>query len=199
MPWGLAAVAVITAVGAVMQSQAASGAASYNKKVAEQNAQLATQNAQWAGAEGEQKVGVAGIQAKSEAGSVKTAQAANNIDVNSGSAVQVQQSQQEATLLNTSNIRSNAARQAYGYETQSTQSQGQSNLYGAEAGFDNISGGVNAAGSVAKGIAGYEEFGGSSGGSNPTGTPGASQMNGSLLGQSGGSNWQPYSQSSSLF
>lgn len=192
MPWGLAAAAVITAVGTLMSSQAAAGAADYNQKVADQNAAIAKQKAGWAGAEGEEKVGTAGIQAKSAAGQIKTAQAANNVDVNSGSALQVQQSQREATLLNTSNIRSNAARQAYGYETQSTQFQGQSSLYGAESSSATTSGYVNAAGSVAKGIAGYEMYGGSGGGGdNPTGTPAAP----SFLGQSGGSNYPDYTMS----
>lgn len=207
MPWGLStatyiaiAAAAASAAGTYMSSQAAAGAADYNKKVSLRNAQLARQNADWTAAEGEQATGLAGIKAKSGAGAIKVAQAANNVDVNSGSAVSVQQSQKEAGLLDLSNIRSNAARRAYGYEAQAGSEEGQANLYGAEATADRAAGYVSAAGKLAGGAA--QAYGASPSSTpdinyhsdNPSGTPGAS-----LLGNIGGSNWHAAQTESSLF
>lgn len=53
-------------------------------------------------------------------GAIKAAEAAGNVDVNSGSAVDVQSSAAALGELNAITIRGNAAKEAYGYETQST-------------------------------------------------------------------------------
>ena len=104
------------AAGSISSGYAQAASANYNAKVAQANAQLATQNAQWEGAEGEQNVGVAGLKVQGQEGAVKVGEAANNVDIKSGSAVDVQKSVAEQGMLNEMNIRSNAARASYGFE-----------------------------------------------------------------------------------
>lgn len=130
----LAAATAVQTIGSIEQGKAQAAAAKYN-------AQIATQNSAWSAAEGEQNAGVAGLKTQEQSGKIKVAQAANNIDVNSGSAVAVQKSQAEMGMLNEMNIRSNAARQAYGY-------QAQSGLDKSEAKNDETAGYIGAAGSL---------------------------------------------------
>lgn len=120
--------AAVQGVSAYEQGQAASKASAYNAKIAANNAQIATQNAQYAGAEGEANTAAAELKNRAQVGAIKTAQAANGVDVNSGSAVNVRSSQAELGELNALNIRANAARQAYGYETQSMSATAQQQL-----------------------------------------------------------------------
>lgn len=58
------------------------------------------------------------LSAAATGGQVKAAQAANNIDVNTGSAVAVQQGTRQAGYLNTETVMNNAELAAYGYRTQ---------------------------------------------------------------------------------
>ena len=118
----------IGAYGAYEKSTAEAAAARYNAKVAGQNAQFARQNAQWAGAEGESQTELAALRTRHEVGKIKVAQAANNVDVNTGSAAAVQKSQSEMGLLNEMNIRSNAARRAYGFEVKANDYVAQANM-----------------------------------------------------------------------
>lgn len=138
----------VRAVGDIYSSQAQAASAGFNAKIADQNAKLATQNAEWTGAEGEQKVGLAGLQGQQIAGKIKVAQAANGVDVNSGSAVAVQKSSAEMSMLNEMNIRSNAARQAYGYESQAVSDQAQAALDRSAQSKDKIAGYIGATGSL---------------------------------------------------
>lgn len=154
---------ILSAFGSIQSGNASSAAAKYNAAIAQQNAQLATQNAQWTGAEGEQQYGMAGLEAQQKAGNIKVAQAANGVDVNSGSALAVQKSQNEMSMLNLANIRSNAARQAYGFETKASQDMGQAALYKSEATQDQAAGFTNAASGLLKGVAQYEQFTGEAG------------------------------------
>lgn len=150
----MAASGGIQAVGDIATSQSQAAAAGYNAKIAGMNATLATQNAQWTGAEGEQAVGIAGLKSQQQQGAIKTAQAANNVDVNTGSAKEVQKSQAEMSMLNEMNIRSNAARTAYGFETNAVSDTAQANLDRSEASNDKTAGyfgaGASLLGSVGK-------------------------------------------------
>ena len=77
------------------------------------------------------------VQNRATTSTIKSNQAANGIDVNSGSAVNVRASSAEVGELNALNIRANAARQAYGFQTQASQQTGQSQLYAAESSNEN--------------------------------------------------------------
>jgi len=143
---GLAA-ATVSGIGSYEQGQAASKASAYQSQVAAQNAQIATQNANFAGAEGEQNTATSEMQNRATTSTIKANQAANGVDVNSGSAVNVRASSAEVGELNALNIRANAARQAYGYETQASQQTGQSQLYAAESSNENTASYLSGAGS----------------------------------------------------
>ena len=138
----------VQAGGDIMSSQANAAAAGYNAKIAGMNAGLATQNAQWEGAVGESQVGQAGLKAQQEEGKIKVNEAANGVDVNSGSAKDVQKTSSEMSMLNEMNIRSNAARQAYGFETKAVSDTAQANLDRTEQSRDKTAGYIGATTSI---------------------------------------------------
>lgn len=151
--------AIFGAIGAVRQGDAAAGAANYNAQEAANNAKIATQNADWAGAEGEAKVEQQQLKTRSEAGALKANEAAGGIDVNSGSPVDVRSSAAELGELNAITIRSDAARQAYGFQTESASDTGQSELDKSQASNDKTAGYINAASTLLAGAAKADEYG----------------------------------------
>lgn len=142
----------ISAIGSEESGNAAAAASKYNSQVASENAQIATQNASMAGAAGEAQVGAEAQKTRSTVGAIKAAQAANGLDVNSGSAVDVRSSASELGELSAINIRSNAARTAYGYQTQSVSDTAQSKLDTFDASQQKLAGEVGAAGGTLSGV-----------------------------------------------
>jgi len=119
--------AVGTGAGALAQGQSAN----YQAQVASNNAIIANQNATHAEQAGEEQAQEQSIKGAAAGGRIKAAQGANGVDVNSGSAVDVQASEREENKLDTENVFNNAQLQAYGYRTQSTS-------YEAQAGLDTM-------------------------------------------------------------
>lgn len=117
------------AASASEQSQAQQATYNYQAGVATINAQIAKQNQEYAVQQGEQEAQTAGMQGAQQMGKIKVAQASSGLDINSGSAKQVQNSQQLVTDLNLDQIRSNAAKTAYDYDVQATQYTNQATLY----------------------------------------------------------------------
>ncbi len=111
---------VVGAVGQIMSSQAAASASKYNAKVNERNAGVATQNAAISGQAGSQQATIQSLKTRASMGDAKTSQAGAGMDVNSGSAVDVQDSIAKIGELDALTIRSNAVKEAYGYATQAT-------------------------------------------------------------------------------
>jgi hypothetical protein len=116
---------IFSALGAITQgegqalSATASGEASaYQAQVARNNAIIAGYNATEAEQAGEQQAFATSMQGAQTMGRIKTAQAANNVDVNSGSAKDVQIGAREVEQLNTETVMSNAELQSYGYRRQ---------------------------------------------------------------------------------
>lgn len=134
----------IQGIGAIQQSQASAAAAGYNAKVAGMNAQIATQNANLTGAEGEQNVGAAELKTKAQVGGITANQGASGEEVNTGSAVNVRESAAQEGMLNALNVRSQAARAAYGYQTQAAGDVAQAGLYRSEQSADKTAGFINA-------------------------------------------------------
>ena len=157
----------IQGMGAIQQSQASAASAGYNAKIAGMNAQIQTQNANFAGAQGEQEVGVQGMKNKAEVGSITASQAASGVDVNTGSGVNVRQSAAEVGMLNALTIRSNAAKQAYGYQVQATNDTAQAALDRSQQSADKTAGYLNAGADILGGV-GKAAFA-YLGGSDPTG------------------------------
>ena len=141
------------AYSSISSSEAASSAAKYNAAVANNNQTIANSNATLAIQSGEAQAGQELQKTRANVGAIKAAQAANGVDVDSGSADAVQRSAAELGEESAINIRANAVRQAYGYQTQSMNFNAQSQLDTAQAQQDQTSGMIGAGSSVINGIA----------------------------------------------
>lgn len=120
---------VIGAGGALESGQAQSQMYNYQAGMAQMNAKIAKQNADYAINVGEHQAENYGLQAGQRMGQIKSAQGASGLDVNSGSAQQVQKGQATITNMDLTQIRSNAAKTAYNFDVQSVQDQQQAQLY----------------------------------------------------------------------
>lgn len=155
----LPVVAVVAAVagtalsvaGQIQQGKANEAASNYQAQVAANNAQLAKQQAQETNAAGEQQTAIQQMKTRATVGAIRAAEGASGVDVNTGSNVDVRSSAAELGQLDALTIRSNAARQAYGYETGATSFQAQSQLDRATASQAGTAGFFGAAGSLLSG------------------------------------------------
>lgn len=118
----------VSAYGAIQSGDAQSKAALYNRDVSLQNAKSAKDNAGLVSEAGSARVGIEGQKTRSNIGSIVANQAASGIDVNSGSAVDVRASAAELGLMDAMTIRSNAVKEAYGYQVQSVGHEAQAGL-----------------------------------------------------------------------
>lgn len=152
----------MSAIGSIQQGKAASAAAGYNAKVAAQNAELARQNASFAGAQGEQNVAAQQAENKAKLAAIEAQQGASGVDVNSGSFSQVRQSASKLGMLNALNIRSEAARKAYGFQTEATNYDAKGRLIKAQGKAARTAGYINAGatilGGAAKAADSYQEY-----------------------------------------
>jgi hypothetical protein len=137
-----------TAVGQVYSGMATGDAAAYQAQVARNNALIAEQNAAYASKAGQAQAAATSLKGAARMGKLKTAQAANNINVNSGSAVDVRTSEREAGVLDTATVLSNAELEAYGYRAKATGYTAESGLLQTQAEEAPIGAGIGAAGSL---------------------------------------------------
>ena len=121
----------ISGIGAVEAGQATANAASYSAEVARNNATIANQNADYSIAAGQRKTADTSMKNAANIGRIKGAQAASGIDVNSGSAEDVQVGNRETGQLDSETQLNNSELQAYGYRSQSTG-------FTAQAGLDTL-------------------------------------------------------------
>ncbi len=118
----------MNAYGQMQAANASANASEYNAEVSENNAEIAKQQAEWAAQEGVQNAAMSQLKTRADVAGIKTNQAASGIDINSGSAVDVQESARELGMLDALTIRSNAARKAYGFQVEETSDRAQANL-----------------------------------------------------------------------
>jgi hypothetical protein len=147
----------VSAIGAISSGNAQAAEANYQAQIARNDETIAYQNANYATAAGETKSYNEGLQQRAKAGAIASSIAAGGIDVNSGSAAQVRESQSELGLQDVETVRQQAALNAYGYRTQATNYQAQAQLDTAQAGYDTEAGWLNATGSL---LGGAAKFGG---------------------------------------
>jgi hypothetical protein len=133
---------IVSAAGTVYAGIAQKQSLDYQSQVAANNAITAQQNAKYAIEAGAEKTAAVSLQEAERGGEIKAAQAASGTDVNTGSNKDVQVSQRELGKLN------KAQQIAYGYRTQATNFQAQSQLYGYEAPQAEIGADIGAAGQV---------------------------------------------------
>jgi hypothetical protein len=120
---------ITSAMGAKQMGQVQLQMNNYQAGVAMLNAKIAKENADYSLAKGEKDAAKYGMAAAQRMGSIKAAQGASGFDVNTGTAVNVRDSQKQVTDIDMNQIRANAARTAYDYNVQSIQNENQAQLY----------------------------------------------------------------------
>jgi len=114
----MAAGAVVSAFGTLQAGKAAAASGKYNNAVAANNAEIARRNAEFAGQKGEAAAARKQMETRAKVGGILASQGASGVNINSESAGDVRESATELGKLDALTIRSNAAREAYGYQTQ---------------------------------------------------------------------------------
>ncbi len=140
--------AAVSAGGTMMNGMAQANAANYQAEVASNNAKIAQQNATYAAQAGAQQADTASKKGAANEAAIKGAIAANGVDVNSGSAVDVQTSAREQSKLDTLTTANNAQLQVYGYRSQAAGYQAQSQLDQMTAEQAPIGAAIGASGSL---------------------------------------------------
>lgn len=105
----------------------------YQSSMAMYNAAIAKQNQKYALDVGEQQAERQGIAGAAQAGQIKAGQAASGVDVNSGSAKDVQTSQHLVSQMDLNTIREKAAKTAYDFSVQATNYENQAKGYSKAA------------------------------------------------------------------
>ena len=119
---------LLSAQGAEKQGAAQQQMYNYRAQVAKINADINKQNARWARDKGETEGVMYGMKAAQRAGAIKVAQSSSGFDVNSGSNKTVQESQSKVTQMDEAQIRENATRIAYDYESKAVMDENQATL-----------------------------------------------------------------------
>lgn len=142
----------VSAFGAYEGGQAQSQASMYQAQVAANNAAIARQNAEMETQSGEIAANNYAMRTRAVVGSTKANQAASGVDVDTGSNVNVRAAESELGALDALTIRSNAARQAYGYEVAATSDMAESQLLESESKQAKTAGTLSALGSFLGGV-----------------------------------------------
>jgi hypothetical protein len=147
-----------TLYGASADAEAARAQGEYQKEVADTNARIADVQATDAITRGEKDANLVGRKTKEIVGAQRAALGASGVDVNSGSAVDVQSDTKARGAADELTIRNNAWREAWGYKVES-QNATKAGQYAQMAGENTarttiLTGGLNALGYGLKG-AGY--------------------------------------------
>ena len=133
------------------QGQATANAANYSAQVAANNAVVAEQNAQHAEAAGRAQAEAVSLKGAQTSAKIRAGFAASGVDPNTGSAVDVEQSQGIKNQLDTETVLSNSELQAYGYRTAGAGYTAQSELDTATATQAPIAASFTATGDYLKG------------------------------------------------
>ena len=156
---------LVSAVGTFAGAEAQAQQANYQAEVAANNAKVQAYNQLNAINAGRVNAQQSSLQNAARMAGIRGAIAASGIDPNSGSAVDVEQSQREIGELGTQNVYQNAALQGWGYQIAGQNDQAQAQLYKSEASQAPVAGVLGAAGSILGGAkAFYSGGGGASGG-----------------------------------
>ncbi len=151
----MGASAVMSLLGAFNQSKATNENASYQQSVYESNARMAEIQAMDAVKRGDTASKETQARAKRLIGSQRAALAAQGQDLETGSALQIQQDTAEIGAADALTIRNNAWREAWGYQSQAEQYRTQSIFSGMTASNNSgntlLTGGLNAVKDIAIG------------------------------------------------
>lgn len=157
---GFAIAAMSSIGGAITQAQAAKTQGEFSRQQAERNARLAEQQAEQAEQQGEKEANIHRQKVRALVGSQRAAQAAQGIDVGSGSALELQEQTTAFGEQDATQIRLNAYRQAFGFREQGRQERAQGQFdYAAsrnEARNTLLTGGLQAAGQGLQAYGAYQ-------------------------------------------
>lgn len=167
---------VAGAAGKEQEASAQATSSRYQAAVAANNAAIARNNALTATRVGEVKGTQQELKNRGQLGSIVAQQAANGIDVNTGSAKKVQDSARILGRLDTMTIRSDASKEAYGYETEAQNYDAESGLLKKQAKDSEAAGDTGAFTSILSGASSAFGMSGSSSGTTPLST-GANVLN----------------------
>lgn len=138
-------------IGSLVEGFAGGRAADFQAQIARNNAQIARANAMAATQAGDTAAFNSLLKTRAVVGQTKAAQAASGIDVNSGSAVDVQASERMLGMLDALTIRSNAARAAYGYESEAMSEVARASMLKRRGGMARLRGLMDASGTILEG------------------------------------------------
>jgi hypothetical protein len=153
----LMASAAVSAGGSVMEGYAANNAAKFNAGMSMNNAKIAKQNADLAGEIGTAKSEASQMKTAAQVGATTASQGASGVQIGGKSFQDVRESEQKIGALEAMNIRSNAAREAYGFKVQEASDIAQAKQLKAEGKNALIGGfvkGASVLGTAAVGAAG---------------------------------------------
>lgn len=119
---------LMQAQGAKAQGEATAQQLMYQAGIAKQNQKISLQNADYERWAGEVSAQQSGIKTAATIATTKARQGASGADVNTGSAVDIRNSERLVGEEDMAMIRANAARKAYGYDVEAWR-------YGTEAAF----------------------------------------------------------------
>lgn len=117
-------------VGSLFGGAAKSAQYKYQAGVAKVNADIARQNAEYAIRSGETEARQSGMKTGATIAKQTVGQAANNLDITSGSPEQVRESTHSLGMEDQSTIRENAGRKAYGQLTEAAVQDANAKMYG---------------------------------------------------------------------
>ena len=143
--------AAVSAYGAHEQGVAESNAAAYQAQVARNNQVVANENAQLALQTGQQQEAAKREQTAQMISTQRAMVAGSGIDPNSGSSKRIQGDTAGLGALDASVIANNAARTAYGYQTQGVDYAAQAGLLQSESSSAASAGELSAFGSIVGG------------------------------------------------
>lgn len=164
----------ISAIGTITGGIASRDAANYQAAIANNNKIIATQNAARAEQAGNVAAEATSRKGAAQVAGIKVGQAASGVNVNTGTAAEVQAGQRETNQLDTETVLSNAQLHAYGYRTQATNFQSEEDLDKAKADNAIPAAALSASGSLLS-SASSTGFKWSGGGGGPS--PGVSNYN----------------------
>lgn len=150
----MAVSAGVSAMGAVQQGQSQAAMYNYQSGVAQMNQQIMKQNADYAVAAGEVTAQEKGMETRFKVGETIAQQGAGGLAVGSGSNARVVSSELAIGQQDQALIRSNAMRQAYGYEVEAAKFGAESTMDQYAAANAKTAGYTKAFGSLLSGAAG---------------------------------------------
>lgn len=145
---GTLAGAAISASGKMQQANAQADASRYQAQIAQNNAATYENNARYAEQAGMVRAINQSMKGRSKIGSIKAAQAANGVDVNSGSALDVRVGEARTQREEALTVQHDAELQAYGYRTQAENERASAGLYEKKARAATAGAALDAAGGL---------------------------------------------------